>query len=162
MLPRWDEEPTARKDKRPLDDGGSGGTQKLSRVASGVSSTADVCQGQDQPDRISPDRQCDGNDVHQQEKRNAFPEFDPASQEGVELVHGEGHIPRSGTYSREENTIADAESRAFKDWWDWMLNPELFRRIQLRFGPLEIDLFASRASTQLPRFFSWRSARPRS
>ena len=35
-----------------------------------------------------------------------------------------------------------------------MLNSKLFMRIQLRFGSLEIDLFASRASTQL--FFSWR------
>ena len=60
------------------------------------------------------------------------------------------HIPG------RENTIADAESRVFRDRWDWQLNPELFARIQQRFGPLEIDLFASRISTQLPRFFSWR------
>ena len=97
-----------RKDRRPLDDGGSGGIHKLSRVASGVSGTADICQGQDQPDHTRPDRQCDGNDIHQQEGRNAFLVFDQASQEGlgfrvyVSLVVE--HIPR------KENTIADAES----------------------------------------------------
>ena len=60
------------------------------------------------------------------------------------------HIPG------KENTIADSESRVFKDRWDWKLNPELFRIIQQKFGPLEKDLFATRLSTQLPRFFSWR------
>ena len=60
------------------------------------------------------------------------------------------HIPG------KENTIADAESRVFRDRWDWKLNPELFAMIQQRFGPLEIDLFASRVSNQLPRFYSWR------
>ena len=40
--------------------------------------------------------------------------------------------------------------------WDWKLNPRLFSLIHQKFGPLEIDLFASRVSTQPPRFFSWR------
>ena len=69
-------------------------------------------------------------------------------ERGISLVAE--HIPG------KENRIADAESRLLKDRWDWMLNPELFTRIQQRFGPLEIDLFASKASTQLPRYFSWR------
>ena len=43
-----------------------------------------------------------------------------------------------------------------RDRSDWMLNPTLFQRIQRRFPNLEIDLFASRLSSQLPRFFSWR------
>ena len=60
------------------------------------------------------------------------------------------HIPG------KENTVADSESRVPKDRWDWMLNPELFSLINQRFGPLEVDLFASRISTQLPRFYSWR------
>ena len=60
------------------------------------------------------------------------------------------HIPG------KENIAADTESRVLKDRWDWKLNPDLFRLIQQKFGPLEIDLFASRISTQLPRFFSWR------
>ena len=56
----------------------------------------------------------------------------------------------------KENTTADAESRVLKDRRDWQLNPKLVEMVQQRFGPLEIDLFASRISTQLPCFFSWR------
>ena len=54
------------------------------------------------------------------------------------------------------NTVADEESRVMKDRSDWMLNPQIFHHIQVRWGPLEVDLFASRLSTQLKRFFSWR------
>ena len=60
------------------------------------------------------------------------------------------HIPQ------KENIAADMESRVPKDRWDWKLNPDLFWLIQQKFGPRKIDLFASRISTQLPRFFSWR------
>ena len=58
--------------------------------------------------------------------------------------------------SAKENIVADTESPVPRDRWDWKLNPQLFRQIQQRFGPLETDLFASRYSTQLPHFFSWR------
>ena len=54
------------------------------------------------------------------------------------------------------NCVADTESRTLKDRTDWKLNPLLFRAIDQSLGPLEVDLFASRLSTQLPRFFSWR------
>ena len=55
-----------------------------------------------------------------------------------------------------DNTQADMESRVMRDRSDWMLNPEIFNRIQDVLGPLDIDLFASRLTAQLPRFFSWR------
>ena len=60
------------------------------------------------------------------------------------------HIPG------KENVIADRESRVMKDRSDWMLNPVIFHRIQKLFPDLEIDLFATRLSHQLPRFYSWR------
>ena len=43
-----------------------------------------------------------------------------------------------------------------KDRTDWKLNPEVFRRINRRLGPLTVDLFASHLTTQLSRFFGWR------
>ena len=55
-----------------------------------------------------------------------------------------------------QNTIADKESRVMKDRTDWMLNPEVFHRIDRLLGPLAVDLFASRLTNQLPRYFSWR------
>ena len=54
------------------------------------------------------------------------------------------------------NTVADKESRRQADRWDWKLCPAIFQRINLIWGPLTLDLFASRTTTQLERFFSWR------
>ena len=54
------------------------------------------------------------------------------------------------------NTVVDCESRMERDRLDWMLDPQVFQKINNALGPLEIDLFASRLTYQLPRFFSWR------
>ena len=54
------------------------------------------------------------------------------------------------------NIRADRESRVFLDHHDWKLDPLLFAELNQVWGPLEVDLFASRLSTQLPRFYSWR------
>ena len=52
-----------------------------------------------------------------------------------------------------QNTVADEESRVMNDRTDWKLNPEVFSRIDRE---LAVDLFASRLTNQLPRYFSWR------
>ncbi len=54
------------------------------------------------------------------------------------------------------STIADEESRVMKDRTDGMLCPHVFHQINQRLGPLEIDLFATRLTTQLPTYISWR------
>ena len=54
------------------------------------------------------------------------------------------------------NIVADMESQMAKDRCDWMINAIVFQRIQHSLGPLEIDLFASRLTKQLPRYYSWR------
>ena len=54
------------------------------------------------------------------------------------------------------NQVADEESRTTMDRLDWKLSLEVFQRINAIWGPLEVDLFASRLSSQLSRFFSWR------
>ena len=56
----------------------------------------------------------------------------------------------------KDNVAADQELRSMKDRCDWMLNPQIFRQINLCMGPLGIDLFVSRLTKQLPRFYSWR------
>ena len=43
-----------------------------------------------------------------------------------------------------------------KDRCDWMINPKIFQQLQQSLGPLQIDLFASRLTKQLPRYYSWR------
>jgi len=54
------------------------------------------------------------------------------------------------------NTIADEESRTWSDRSEWRLSPILFQKINCLLGPLSTDLFASRLSSQLPVFVSWR------
>ena len=54
------------------------------------------------------------------------------------------------------NDIADAESRVMRDRSDWMLDPGIFHRINQTFGPIEVDLFASRLTHQCQVYFSWR------
>ena len=38
---------------------------------------------------------------------------------------------------------------------DWRLNPVLYNRIALLFGPIEVDMFATRLTTKCPAYFSW-------
>ena len=54
------------------------------------------------------------------------------------------------------NMIADSKSRLEGDRSDWMLSRSVFQKISQVLGPLEVDLFASRLTHQLPWFFSWR------
>jgi len=54
------------------------------------------------------------------------------------------------------NTIADEESRIWSDRSEWKLSPILFQEINHLLGPLSTDLFASRLSSQLPIFVSWK------
>ena len=54
------------------------------------------------------------------------------------------------------NITADQESRVMKDRSDWMLCPEIFSKINQATGPLDVDLFASRLTYQLPDYVSWR------
>ena len=54
------------------------------------------------------------------------------------------------------NTTADRESRTLQDRWDWQIHPSIFQRINQKWGPLSVDLFASRLTHQLPEYYSWR------
>lgn len=54
------------------------------------------------------------------------------------------------------NTIADEESRTLVDRSDWILNRVVFAYLDRLWGPLSVDLFASRLSNRTKRFFSWR------
>ena len=59
------------------------------------------------------------------------------------------HIP--GIYNKE----ADLASREFRDNSDWKLCPQVFNQIQIRWGPISIDLFAKHWNRQVRRFYSW-------
>jgi len=54
------------------------------------------------------------------------------------------------------NMITDDEFRLEGYRSDWMLACSVFLKINQVLGPLDVDLFASRLTHQLPQFFSWR------
>ena len=56
-----------------------------------------------------------------------------------------------------KNVEADAESRVFNDRTEWMLDPQIFKRITNKFGSPEIDLLASRLNKECAKYSSWRS-----
>ena len=51
------------------------------------------------------------------------------------------------------NLTADYLSRYLRDRTDWTLNANVFRAVNQHWGPLEVDLFATRFSTQLDQFY---------
>ena len=53
------------------------------------------------------------------------------------------------------NTEADWQSRNFQDSSDWQLKKSVFQQLNNRWGPLHLDLFASRHNTQLKNYVSW-------
>ncbi|WAR17538.1 hypothetical protein MAR_032132 [Mya arenaria] len=54
------------------------------------------------------------------------------------------------------NLEADKESRAFKDNLEWKLDGNIIKHICNTWGVSDIDLFASRLNSQIPRYCSWK------
>ena len=52
--------------------------------------------------------------------------------------------------------LNQAADRSMRDRSDWSLNHSTFQKINRVYGPLEVDLFASRLTNQCQRYFSWR------
>jgi len=56
------------------------------------------------------------------------------------------------------STIADKESRTWSGRSEWKLSPVLFQKFNYLLGPLYLDLFASRLSSQFSLLVSWKPA----
>lgn len=54
-----------------------------------------------------------------------------------------------------ENVVADGESRRLNTNTEWSLSESAFRAVLHRFGPFEIDLFASITNTKCDTYVSW-------
>ena len=54
------------------------------------------------------------------------------------------------------NLRADRESREVTDPSNWKLDPTLFQALLQKWGPLDVDLFASQLTCQLAHFVSWK------
>lgn len=54
------------------------------------------------------------------------------------------------------NVTADRESRMKKDASDWKLAQKVFRKLMELWGPCDLDVFAARHNSQLPRYYSFK------
>ena len=100
--------------------------------------------------------QYDSRCLHEQLRRDGVNGLNLLNKKPMDVVLGTQHTIRGPTSSWVlKQDIAD-ESCTLRDCSDWMLNQQVFYKINQVFGPLEVDLFASRLTTQLPVFYSWR------
>ena len=53
-----------------------------------------------------------------------------------------------------KNVVADKESRKLRNNLEWSLQTPIFDKIRLVYGPVTIDLFASRINAKVKRFYS--------
>ena len=72
------------------------------------------------------------------------------------MVSETEHLIESATSPWQgECNIADLESRVMRDRADWRLGPTILNKLK-QLQVMEIDLFASCLTAQLPIYFSWR------
>ena len=130
-------------------------SHQLPRVVGSISSNWSICEEREASDCVPLHGQCLSFDLHQQEGWCPVPTFHSSSKRMLWVVHWESNCAISRDLPGCLNVIADEESRHMGDHWDWRLHPGLFQRIVKIFVPIEVDLFASRLTYQVPRFFSW-------
>ena len=57
--------------------------------------------------------------------------------------------------SSSRNKVADKESRKLRDNLEWLLKEKFFEKIVVNFGPVTIDLFASRVNFKVNWYYSY-------
>ena len=65
------------------------------------------------------------------------------------------HLRTTALYiSSSRNKVADKESRKLRDNLEWSLEGKFFRKIVGKFGPVTIDLLASRVNCKVHLYYS--------
>ena len=113
-----------------------------------------LCQGENKNYDPLEDRQHNNNLVHLQAGGHSIPSAEPVDQRSVALVHGEKYHTESCPPSREAEHHHGR--RIASDEGQNRLCPKVFHKINQKLGPLQVDLFASRLTTQLPHCAGWR------
>ena len=63
------------------------------------------------------------------------------------------------TYIPSAFSPADAPSRQLTGQLEWSISPSFFSRMDRKWGPHRVDLFASEQNHRLPQFMSWKPCR---
>ena len=126
-------------------------THQLQRVAGSLPGSADLCEKQEKDAHQTSSRQYDSHVLYQHSLQlmQLTSQFWNWSLERDILISAE-HLPG------RQNQIADQESRMQGDSSEWKLKPVVFWRLMEQLGPCQIDLFASRLTTQLEKYMSWK------
>ena len=137
-----------------MESPGTSTAYKLPGAPGSTACTKDLCKIPAGYISTSPAGQLHCSSLHKQSRGNCFTNTDSPGKVRVAVGPKEGnndwYIPGVS------NMIGDNESRLEGDRSDWMLARSAFLKINQVLDPLEVDLFASRLSHQLPQLFSWR------
>ena len=135
-----------------------GGTtpHQLSGIAGNILCNPVLCgreQGTHHPDT---DGQQVSDVLCQQERRDTLSLPHPASKEVVAVVHGQEDQPSSGAHPRLTEPSSRRGVKKTTRQMGLKVEPLNFQQNNQIWGRLTLDLFATRNTTQLERFFSWR------
>ena len=129
--------------------GGKDAAHQLSRVNGSLPGLQMLLQGQEEHPHPVKNGQHAGNCLHQQDGVDSVP-CPKQSEQRLWLWCMERDI------SVQVQHLAGTLSRQMKDRYNRRLCPQTFQAIDSKFGPLEVDFFMSRLTTQLLTFVSWR------
>ena len=141
-------------DRRPVVRTGEDIAHQLPEIASSLSCSSNIPEGQVRSLGATTVGQHHCNGLHEQSGGDSVFTIDQSGKISVAMGPSERYLIDSPTHT--SNMVADTESRTMRDRTDWKLSPAIFNRINHIFGPLEVDLFASRLTYQLIHYFSWR------
>lgn len=141
------------EDQSSVVSDGKDDVYKLFGVAGSNSSSSNICKKPQQNIFATSSRQHHSSGIHQQLGWDDFQAVSWSSKVPMDVVSGRNIHITAQHLPGKLNYLADTESRVMMDRSDWKMNPITFQKM---FGPLEVDLFASRLTTQLQTFFNWR------
>ena len=128
---------------------------KLSQIASGDSSTEDICETQVASISFAQDGQHNSGGLHQQSKNTVSKDLVTLTRDQWKWCLERNIHIQTQHLPGVLNHRADRESRCMKDRSNWKLDRNKFMRINRHFSPLEVDLFALKLTYQCPHYFSW-------
>ena len=103
-------------------------------------------------DHISTKGQHNSHSLSQSQGRNNTSTTVQPCQTGMGVVYVSEHHTSGQSLTR----MPEYTSRQGITDWGWQIHPNIFQRINQKWGPLSVDLFTSRLTHQLSEYYSWR------
>ena len=139
------------EDRRSMVTGREQYAHQLPGVAGSNIGSEDILEKQNQDVGAPQVGQYRGSGIHKQPGGDSLQGIGRLSKGIMDVVPGEEHPHHSPTPTRCSE--CDSRCRVLdydRQRSDWQLNPVIFDKIVDQFGPVEVDLFASRLTTHYP------------